>query len=346
MTLCQRDTRHLALGLLALALPAGIGAQTLIQPISPAVQMNLAPNLVPVTPPAGTVHDQPITLAFKVRNVKAGSPVRVLSFLPTRTDCIYRVANATGLPSATAGADGIATFSVPGMFSIPAGVLLTSYAGPCKFVAQFSYVDIAGRSATSTFESAALNLAPGKVHVVGETQSWLPKLKFTSVSSSGTCSGTSTALGGGTFKVGILDKDDSGATPADITFSIRSGPSGTRCRWASQPLVLPASMRLSELAFTRVAGTCKATVATQSVATPGVPLLIPLTALAIRSAENPIRFQTAAIGAHPLGAGLYANAIAGISVSLDCDPTLSNDKSVTIKLDSLTFVSAQGVNLP
>lgn len=341
-------TRSLLVAALVVAAPTS--AQVLKQPLKPISGLSLLPALMPPVIPAGTVHDQPITLAFQIKNLKAGTSARVTSFEPTRAGCSFRVATATPVPTVTVGSNGIASFSVRGMFSelmVNNTPLAPGFVGPCVLVAKVEATSMAGESVASTFTSAPATLAPPRIHVVTDTFSWLPKLRFSPNTSQGSCSGMSEALGQQSYRVGLIENNGTGSPPPDITFSIRSGPTGTGCTWRSQPLVLPASMRLTQVNAT-IQKTSKCNLSIASIPPAATLNLINVS---MRGATDPlVNTAGAAMGtvvaSNPQGAGLYTSFLTGFVVDLRCEKTLVNDHYVTVSLDSFTFESAQGTSLP
>jgi len=77
---------------------------------------------------------------------------------------------------------------------------------------------------------------------VEDTWSWQDRLQFDDRSAVGACDGVARGLGvSPDFEVGVLEHD------GDISFRIRTGPIGTRCRFVSVPAVLPNGTLLRDI---------------------------------------------------------------------------------------------------
>jgi hypothetical protein len=265
------------------------------------------------------------TVKVRVANAKPGSTILVKPLPGTAGSCAF--VTPAGAAPATAVVNGTTEVSVAGMFPHPASGLATA----CEFKAEVTATKTDGSVTTSTVSSTSVPIAAPQTYVVTSTADWLQKFAFANTSARGDCTGLS---GGpnGSFKVGLVTSE-AGQAMADLTFKIRSGPTGTSCRWQSQPILLPEGVRLTAIEMgVDASGPCSAT-----------PSSMPPFAGGFQSSANPVTAGGAVVGANPIGAGYTVNGIAPLSLQLTCGNTLSNDRFVTVVIKSLTFVGPPNV---
>ncbi|PKN49300.1 MAG: hypothetical protein CVU63_02550 [Deltaproteobacteria bacterium HGW-Deltaproteobacteria-20] len=312
------------------------------RPVRPAIGNFLAPALVVQPVPANTYADTPVTLQLKLRNFKADSSVAVTSVGSQDPTCVFKVRTSTAMPSGNATRDGF-SFSLAGMFSNPG----PDPTGPCRVVLHVRGTDLTGKPLDQAVSVDGIRLAQPATYVVTNTSDWLSKLRFTLIEQRGTCTGYSSSLVGESFRVGLIDNDGSGFPPPDITTKIRSGPSGTTCRWRSQPLLLPQGVKLVDMRVsTSISGDCKVFLPGTTFDRSASSAAAYQPAVGFRSEDDPVKSPSGdAVAPNANGAGLPANGL-GLEVRLKCNATLSNDRFATLVIDSMTFVGPPGLTFP
>ena len=317
--------RHLAL-LIAGAL-ATADAQTVprqprppIQPgpIAGAEKFNVITLTAPVVA-APTYSGVRTSAGIRVVGAKDGTTIGVKPILPA-AGCAF--VTLQPVPITTATVRGATTVTVPGMF-VDA---INANATTCSFSAEVTATKPDGATITTVVRSSSVALTPLTTYVVANTADWISKFAFSNTSARGDCTGSSNGPNG-IFRVGLVTSE-SGQANVDLTFKIRSGPTGTHCKWTSQPILLPEGMRLTSIELLQDAsGPCRTT---PSVLPPGVG--------GFSSSRNPVTFGGSVVSANPLGAGYPVFGIVALNLSLDCDNTASNDRFATLVIKSLTFV--------
>lgn len=312
------------------------------RPVRPAIGGLLSPGLDLQPVPPNTFADTPVTLQLKLRNFKADSSVTVTSVGSPDPTCVFKVRTSAALPSGKATRDGF-SFSLPGMFSNPG----SDPTGPCRVVLNVRGTDLTGKPVEQAFSVDGIRLAQPATYVVTNTSDWLSKLRFTLIEQRGTCTGYSSSLVGESFRVGLIDNDGSGFPPPDITMKIRSGPSGTTCRWRAQPMALPQGVKLVDMRVsTSISGDCKVFLPGKTFETSASSAAAYLPAVAFRSEDDPVKSSTGdAVAPNANGAGLPVNGV-GLEVRLKCNATVSNDRFATLVIDSLTFLGPPGLTFP
>ncbi len=316
----RKPTAVLLLALLTAALPIVAAAQVPTKPTTTTLTL-LTPSLIITSPtlPGPVYAGVRTTVGVKVANAKDGTTISVKPIPVTSAACTFVVPQATPVVSMTAS--GTTSVMVPGMFTHPA----TGIATTCAFSAEVTATKQDGTTTKTVVNSSNVPIAAPTVYVVQNTADWLSKFAFANTTASGDCTGMSNGPNG-IFKVGLVTSD-AGQAIVDLTLKIRSGPTGTRCRWDSQPMLLPEGVRLTRVQTEVTAsGPCSVT-----------PPSIPDYAQSFQSTENPVMFAGGVVAANPLGAGYIATGIGRLTFVLDCGNTLSNDRFVSVVILSMTF---------
>lgn len=312
--------------LLPVAVPAAASAQVITKPTTVTAPTTTTPTLlVPALTITAPMLSGPVyagvrtSVIVKVGNAKNGSTISVKP-IPVAAPCTFVVPRAT--PVTTMTADGTTSVVVPGMFTHPATGLATT----CAFSAEVTATKQDGTTTKTVVNSSTVPITASSVYVVQNTSDWIGKFAFANVTANGDCTGASNGPNG-IFKVGLVTSEE-GQALVDLTFKIRSGPTGTRCAWVSQPMLLPEGVRLTRIEFgVAASGPCSAT-----------PTAMTEFGGGFKSAENPALYGAAVVGTNPFGAGYEVSGLAPIVVNLQCGSTISNDRFATLFIKSLTFI--------
>lgn len=282
--------------------------------------MSLAPTLSAVAVPTTFVLGQVINLNGTAKNLAPGSIARISA---VSSPCGINRPTGAVLPSATVGSGGEASLQMQAWFnntSPPPSI--------CKTTFELQAVDRGGKAFTANFNVDFKPVAPVP-YTVTNTDVLKSRLNFAPISESGTCSGESDP---GDHQVGLR------SVGGDIQFNIRSGPSGTKCKWKASAFVLPNGMRLQAARVIQDRGGIRC-----SAQSP----LSNLSFWTLVSQNNPASGTEGTIaGNNPNGAGAPIGVLGGGTVYLECGTTLVNDNHITIKLDSFTFVGPPGLVFP
>jgi hypothetical protein len=302
------------------SLNAQPGIQKIALPPSSKIELVATPMLT-VTAPilASPVYAGVRTaVTLKIENAKNGTVVSVRPISQPSVPCGFLAAEPAAATTATV--NGTTNVVINGMFPHTLG----AQPSRCAFKAEVTATRLDGTTSTSVVSSSSVTLAPSAVYVVTNTSDWLSKFAFSNTAASGDCTGASNGPSG-IFRVGLVTSE-SGQANVDLTFKIRSGPTGTRCTWVSQPMLLPEGVKLTLI---EVGGEssekCSSTSPNAQYA-------------GFASAANPVVSAGSVVGANPLGSGYQVQGIAPITIQLVCGNTMFNDRFTTFIIKSLTFI--------
>lgn len=333
--------------LAAFGLSLCLAAPSLAQPVMPKSASK--PPLQVVIPiprfdaaafPAGVVADQRFDLSLRLREIKPGTAVTVLSVTPGTGSCGFRTATGAILPSGLSGSDGAFGFTLSGAaFNSAADAT-----GPCSVTLRYRVTDRGDVTSERTSTLTGMRLTVPTVYVLTGTSSWKTRLGFSAIETQGTCSGESTGLSG-THTVGIV------TASGDVAFQIRSGPLGTECVWRSKALMLPNGVKLTAVGLVKRAdrrcavglqgGSPSSTTGNTQTLAPAPNLI------SARALGNPaVGMFGVPAGANPNGAGLPIQVIGPVEVLLQCGTTGTYDNIAFLAIDSLTFTGPAGLSFP
>lgn len=282
----------------------------------------------------GTVADAATQVGVTVKRLKPGSRVTVTSVLAPAGACRFLPAAGAALPTATADGAGTAVLQIKGVFSNTGAVT-----GPCTLKATMTAVRSDGEAQQPTLESSRITLAQPQVYVLTDTADWLPKFNFRNTRSAGDCTGSSNAIGGGIYRVGLVTSEGSQALK-DVTIRVRSGPAGTHCEWKSDAVLLPPGVKLVEMAVTETDNT-KCTGRLNGFQSGK------FTGGGFRSDANPVATPAGeTLAANPGGPGNPVYGVLPLTVTIGCDATATNDRFANLTIDSMTFTGPPGLSFP
>jgi hypothetical protein len=265
--------------------------------------------------PSTFVIGQVINIEGTVTNLKSGTSARVASATSTKSGCVFKPLGT--LPSGTVGSDGKYNYSVKGFFNPE------NATGNCVADLSFSVTDAAGKGGTVSFSPSFTPTEP-TVYTVTETYQLNTKFKYALSAANGSCSGESDP---GDHPVGFRN------VSGDLSFNIRSGPSGTECTWNGAAWLLPNGMRWKTTNVIPLFNSCGIVSGVNSL-------------WGSVSTTNPAGFGTFLAGTNPNGAGAPIGVMLGPFIKLDCGNTLVNDKHVSLRIDSIVFTGPPGLTFP
>ena len=283
----------------------------------------LNPSLTGSVSPAEFVTLQTVDYNGVIHHLKPGTQVRITAVAPGTTPCNFSVLNGAVLPSGPVAPDGTFPFTLKGWFAP-----LSEDGGSCGMDIRYSAVGVGGDAINSSFKPEA-HASATQVYPVMDTAQLAKRLSFGLLSSHGTCEGTSQP---GDQPVGLR------TVGGDLQFNIRSGPAGTECVWKSKASLLPNGVHLTGIQIISTSGgpcSDRSSLTTNNIGQWGtVSMLNPATGVGGVIA-----------GANP-NPGAPIGTLGGTTVSLDCGMTITNDKSVNVKIDTMTFRGPAHLTFP
>ena len=273
------------------------------------------------TTPSSFVPSQVATFNGKAGPLKPGTSARISSVVPG--SCSFHTPSGGTLPSGTAAADGTYSFSLTGWFDSGAGQ-------PCNIEVKLAGTDQGGTAGEWRLIRSVTQATP-EVKVVNDTSELSSMLSFALTDSKGSCSGTSSGFSGD-HPVGMR------TIGGDIQFNVRSGPLGTSCSWIAKASLLPNGVRLdSIMVIVTNDSQCN---------TNGLNLSAPSNWTNVSMANPATGHGNAVAGANPNGAGAPVGVFGGNTIKLSCSATATNDKAISVKVDSATFKVPPGMSYP
>ncbi|MFO1425652.1 MAG: hypothetical protein U1F11_01485 [Steroidobacteraceae bacterium] len=211
----------------------------------------------------------------------------------------------------------------------------------CK-VAAVVQVQIPALAASSPFTfrilpASGVSLRGRHLLTMAQTFGLQDRLKFTPSPDAGGCRGESSMPGQPSYSVGIVDHQ------GDLSASIRSGPIGTRCSYASATWLLANGVYLESLDARRDhSAACE-----QGSSTPSISLgptfqltrgaLNPNDGMMYSSFEPEVTIDGVVHTLRQSGGTQYRSSVLPFGVTLDCGVTLVNDHFSRWQIDSVVF---------